>query len=1203
MSELSELSESSDITNVKDFVTRNFIPVITFALLIERDVMFARILQRVNIRFLTLEDLLSQSLEYYENEGRHNLQKTIVFIKEKLKMNVKNIFNAWICFKFGIITKIPDETMNDPQIFEETRPNYLPPQLMELLDYLFHILYRILTTSTPGDTPERIKMSIMMNVCNVVNLFSKLYMFLQTPIPSMSMLPFNKEDISFTLLLNILVYLYFDTLHSLLENSSIFNNYIYFLNDAFGLHVRMFKKDNDTPEILKSRIDNAFGHIALYLLHLPNLSEILSGDSHETVDKILIHGFAQMVQEKSLDVSAFNKEDDFNPMTALTLSNAIELVSEVIKLLNKKFHLNLSETDGLVIIEKFQKRFNELEKYRDYFNFLYVIKSQIEQFTLSKDIFCRADYSQCCVRVPVFEFYIPKKQNKATAKPEKEKEPPPSKPLLSIKARQTELERQERDRRETERQERDRRETERQERERQERERRETERRELERQQEQKKRDDAAAKKIFVYKVQRNAIFRKMNKDDFSRFAQHINGGDYENAVKLLNEQYPTNPLPWTMDDMKSISSTDNYKMLLASISQGVTPISQGVTPISPVITPPPLSEKAQERARAKAAEEQQRLEKQQRLEEQQRQQRLEEQRLKEEARALIIREKKDLRKDRIAAEKQAAAEKQEQQERQAAAEKQERQATEQQERQAAAEQQERQAAAEQQAFHVFSENIRELYGGGGIRYFEMMFCCSLPQFFRITNVVRELPDEEIIRIMSSLVPVRTSDSARAPPLTQYMDLANSGQNCRAFFVLALLSGIRNVDNVRFSFIGRTFLQLVACHSMLSPETCETLHIPKNTSDFDVYIIFNEGIDPMMMRPFFLHIFNLFWNIPTTNIHIHYSRDHNAWTAFEETGNGHLYESVTRGSNDVMKISFNKQGSVVEVSDIGFKTVQQFSDIFCFSKPVARVNNLQLLELKYVLDKEIFFLEPQPQNPCVVQLDLQFPPAFNGADESIEIIFNILTSFLTNNLNISGSGGDRPRDFYFIHVSNLLKFIVRAIQYIHIKSKITIDYNLTRRVLAKRYEIYASKQELPITIDIQGAAIELINLFFNCKGRNNLNDDFFKTVDAYRSTGALKAQGAEIRTTRFKDFHTLILGILQKYGFVSAYLDQNPNLYGGIKQQQQRRKITKKNIGNKKKRYSRKINTKIKKIKLKNCIKKSLKKYNKSTDYKLTKKY
>ena len=130
------------------------------------------------------------------------------------------------------------------------------------------------------------------------------------------------------------------------------------------------------------------------------------------------------------------------------------------------------------------------------------------------------------------------------------------------------------------------------------------------------------------------------------------------------------------------------------------------------------------------------------------------------------------------------------------------------------------------------------------------------------------------------------------------MDLANSGQNCRAFFVLALLSGIRQAENVRFSFIGRTFLQLLACHSMLPPTICETLHIPKNTSDFDVYIIFTEGTDPMMMRPFFLHIFNLFWNIPPTNIHIHYSRDRDtfgAWKAFEETGNGHLYESVTRG--------------------------------------------------------------------------------------------------------------------------------------------------------------------------------------------------------------------------------------------------------------------------------------------------------------------
>lgn len=92
-----------------------------------------------------------------------------------------------------------------------------------------------------------------------------------------------------------------------------------------------------------------------------------------------------------------------------------------------------------------------------------------------------------------------------------------------------------------------------------------------------------------------------------------------------------------------------------------------------------------------------------------------------------------------------------------------------------------------------------------GITYFETMFHCSLPQFFRIITVVRELPDQEIIKIMSSLVPAPDSASARTGPLTSYMDLENSGRNCRALFAFALLNGIRRVENVRFSFVGRTF--------------------------------------------------------------------------------------------------------------------------------------------------------------------------------------------------------------------------------------------------------------------------------------------------------------------------------------------------------------------------------------------------------------
>jgi hypothetical protein len=103
-----------------------------------------------------------------------------------------------------------------------------------------------------------------------------------------------------------------------------------------------------------------------------------------------------------------------------------------------------------------------------------------------------------------------------------------------------------------------------------------------------------------------------------------------------------------------------------------------------------------------------------------------------------------------------------------------------------------------------------------------------------------------------------------------------------------------------------------------------------------------------------------------------------------------------------------------------------------------------------------------------------------------------------------------------------------------------------------------------------------------------------------------------------KEIHTFILKTLTDGGFNNAYLESKyqpnneSNLYGGIKQQQQQqqqqeqqRKNTKKKNIIKKKRYSRKIDTKIKKIKLilkSNKIKKSLRKYKKMNN-KITKKY
>ena len=519
-------------------------------------------------------------------------------------------------------------------------------------------------------------------------------------------------------------------------------------------------------------------------------------------------------------------------------------------------------------------------------------------------------------------------------------------------------------------------------------------------------------------------------------------------------------------------------------------------------------------------------------------------------------------------------------------------------------------AVAEQAAFNEFETNIRLLCGGNGVTYFETMFRCSLPQFFRIVTTVRELSDQEIISIMSTLVPVPDSASAAVAPLTNYMDLANSGQNCRAFFVFALLNGIRQVEHVRFSFVGRTFLQLIACHSRFPLELCETLHIPKNTSDIDAYIIFNPDKDPITLRPLFLHIFNLFWRIPPENIHIHYSRDIPSWRHFEEFGNGHLYESVTRGTPDTIKVSFNNQGRVVEVSDIGFKTVQQFAISFRFSTPQltpkrsfnsVTVNELKLLELKYRLNQEIFSFNPQ-HDSCVVQLDLQFPSAFNGFDESIDNVLNILNSLLNNQLNLDGSMRSRPVDFYFIHVSNLLKFIVRIIQYKGVDGGIE---DLHSKINSGVTSLYRIKYQVKgVQVNIEEAAKHLINLFFNADG--SINDDTFIMVDEYRKTGELKSEGAAIRVTRFGKFHRYILETLQHYGFHSEYLDyrleHGVNLYGGIKQKQQRRhKYTKKNKINKNKKYSRKLD-KIKKIKIKQNGKKSLK-YHKQNHYKVTKKY
>ena len=460
---------------------------------------------------------------------------------------------------------------------------------------------------------------------------------------------------------------------------------------------------------------------------------------------------------------------------------------------------------------------------------------------------------------------------------------------------------------------------------------------------------------------------------------------------------------------------------------------------------------------------------------------------------------------------------------------------------------------------------------------------------------------------MSTLVPAPDSASSYVFPLPQYMDLENSRQNCRAFFVLALLNGLRQVENVQFAFIGRTFLQLLACHSRLPPATCAELYIPRETSDFDVYAIFNNRENISHMRPFIVHIFNLFWNLPRDYFHIHFQRNDEQWRQFQAQV-GHIYESSPRGALDIVKVSFNtERDGIVEVSDIGFKTEKQFTDVFPFVKSsvALAVAPNPLLSLKYNLDQALFFAYSEDAFGFNLQLEFEFPNAESGLDESLRIIKNILHSFLTNQFDFKGTEG-RGRDFYFIHSSNLFKFIMRAIQFEGIQ-----DGGLPRydTILQKLYE----KVKLDSSINagrFMGAAESLISYFFT-PDKQQLAKDNIHTVNLYRETG-VGLKGANIRTSRppIHFFHTYVLNILKHYGFDNGYLESeyNPpgkNLYGGIKQQRQR-KYTKKKTNNKKKLHSSiKINNKLKKIKIKSGKLKSSssRKYGKKHNYKITKKY
>ena len=527
-----------------------------------------------------------------------------------------------------------------------------------------------------------------------------------------------------------------------------------------------------------------------------------------------------------------------------------------------------------------------------------------------------------------------------------------------------------------------------------------------------------------------------------------------------------------------------------------------------------------------------------------------------------------------------------------------------------------------------FEQNIASLCDGNGAACFAFMFRCTLKQFFRISNFVNKTSDQDIIKMLSTLTPAPHSVASAARPLTEYMKLQGSGQTSRALFGFALLNGLCRREHVRIAFIGRTFIQLLACHSRLPRDKCIELHIPQETSDIDVYVIFNNDIDPMQYRSFVVHIFNLLWDIPETNIHIQWEKkkkpdvseevlkqvsehrremdtkkllnasatraladaapprpqrdmhDNYAWTLFTSSTEGqYMYESISRGSPETVKVFFNNKGVVGEVSDISFKTSEKIVETFKFPgivppdathKPDLKVNMLPLLELKYKPQSSLF-REPEFHD---VYLEFEFPDAQSGLEECLTIIINILKSFITNGFDFVNR-----KDFYFIHVSSLLKFIIRAIQYQGLDlfnqkgSKYDIRelygqliFNL-RRVLASRQDIR------DIIENIDNAALNIIGLFFT-PDKSNFNIREFADTTTYRNTEK-NATGAAIRVGM--DLHKHILDVLSGNGFDSSFLSTT-KLFGGTKYSRRHNRWNKPNSNNQdtRRRYHTKKNKKQK---------------------------
>jgi hypothetical protein len=1189
----------SDETTIKKYIDDNYITppnVMLFLCASLGESFFLNVFRQdhPNLHILTADVIRSMSHNYYIENG-NNLQQTLKFIESKLKEYYKFLFDIWICFKFTII--IPAEAKEE-QIVEDTIIEYLPIKLTMLLYSLFNLFYRKIIESS-SDMSKSV--TIQQEVTNIVSLYSKLYIFLRQPDRSLPYFIFDKRSISLILLLNVMVFKFYDSLHHV--SLVIFDNYIHFVNLMFQTFISLFG-NTPTPEN-RDKIDVGLGHVAIFLLDVPN--RVLHNDviQPEYVPKQLMRDFENIqifvdrsvrnsskfslkevmeMKASGIDVTRLFPIDMlmFSPLTPVVLPNAIGMVLEVRRRLNEKQGSTLGDEDSGPIIEVLKQKYPRFEETGDYFSFLQILNNLIDKFTLDHSvdindkITARADFSECRIKVPEFELRSRSSEMRNITDKKK---------ADSIK-KQKELERQEQQKQEQQKQQKSAvlleearaRKARKEEIEMQRKERNAAAEKERIAAAEERERIAASAGLTDQEKEkltrQRNDNFKNNVKDIFQQFSKDITEGSYQSAADRLNAKLPPKlrlHVPWTEANMKKFQPKvkQEYEKLLASAlaSSAASQVAVADPSAAEAVAAGPSSSSSAEAIDPSSSS--------------------------------SAAEAVDPSSSSSAAEAVAAGPSAPE----AVA--------------AGPSAPEAVAAGPSSAIAVvsdarknakliqFEKDIGSLCGGNGVACFTFMFRCTLKQFFRISNFVRKTSDQEIIKMLSTLTP-----ASGAPPLTEYMKL-DSGQTSRSLLGLALLNGLCRHEHVRIVFIGRTFLQLLACHSRLPRDKCIELHIPQETSDIDVDVIFNNDIDPMQYRSFVIHIFNLLWDIPETNIHIQWEKkqkpviseevlkqvsehrsemetkqflnasatrafadaapprpqhdmhDNYAWNLFTSSKQGQrIYESISRGSPDTVKFFFNNEGAIGEVSDISFKTSGKFVETFKFpGPPDASIDMLRLLELKYKPRSPLFH-EPEFHD---VYLEFEFPDAQSGLEECLTIIINTLYSFVTNGFDF-----ENRKDYYFIHISNLLKFIIRAIQYqgIHLFNQKGSKYNIRELYVEIRSSLlrvlqYRQDIDREIKEKIENTALKIIGgTFFTPDGFNTRG---FEDTNTYRNTEK-NARGAATRVGM--DLHRHILSILEGNGFDSSVLSQT-KLFGGKKYSRRRNRDNKNKYGHTNKQYTR----------------------------------